>query len=77
MVQKKPKKISMKTEINQILDTIADLSEAVGNGFERVGRELADIKGQLNHIESKIFIDHEARIERLEYKTGITGEEQG
>lgn len=65
-----------------MLGALADLSEAVGKGFERVDknftevhgrfelgdRQMLEIRNQLDRIESMILKDHDRRIRSLEQK---------
>ncbi len=49
-----------------IINAIADLSQAVGEGFGKVHGELVDIRQQLDRIETIVLSDHQRRIEALE-----------
>ncbi|MDO8601650.1 MAG: hypothetical protein Q7R62_00750 [bacterium] len=60
----KPK--SKKAVIDPMLSALADLHEAVGQGFQRVHTELGDIRQQLDRIETIVLRDHQHRIEMLE-----------
>ena len=70
---------------DKVLSALADLHEAVGTGFEgvhikfaevgdrfeKVDRQLLEIRGQLDRIETIILKDHERRLEALE-KSGAS-----
>lgn len=50
---------------DKVLGALADLSEAVGGGFEKVHKEFAA-------AEAIILKDHERRLEALERKVGAS-----
>ncbi len=70
----------------EILHTLADMNEAIGNNFEKVWAEFASVNGRfdrvdqqlthvierLNRIEEVILQEHARRIEALERKIGAT-----
>ena len=70
----------------EILHTLADMNEAIGNNFEKVWAEFASVNGRfdrvdqqlthaierLNRIENIVLQDHARRIEALERKIGAT-----
>lgn len=73
-----------KSENDEVLLALADLSGAVGRGFDKVHHELSDvtdrfdkvdrqlfeIRGRLDSIETIILRDHSRRIEALERRVG-------
>lgn len=47
---------------------LADLSQATGDGFEKVYREFSGVNERLDRIEAILLQDHERRLEALERK---------
>lgn len=80
-----PEEMEKKNFEDEILRALAGLSEAVGDGFRRVDKTLADhggrfdaldrdvggLREKLDRIETLILKDHLTRIERLEERIGI------
>ena len=73
------------SEQERVLNALADLSGAVGKGFDRVherfsevgdrfnkvDQQLLEMRGQLDRIESMILRDHEERLHAIEEKLGL------
>ncbi len=71
---------------DRVLYALADLSGAVGKGFDRVherfaevgdrfnkvDRQLLEMRGQLDRIESMILRDHEERLHVIEEKLRLS-----
>jgi len=66
----------------QILETLVDMSHAIGGRFDKVDdqigelrsdmdRQFEDVRGRLDRIERIILEDHAHRLEVLERKVGI------
>lgn len=67
----------------EILSTLADMNEAIGNRFDKMGQEIAEFRGdmeqrlthilqRLNRIEDLILQEHARRLEALERKVGLS-----
>lgn len=59
---------------DEIISTLADLNEAIGNRFDKMGMEqrLTHILQRLNRIEDMILREHARRLEELERKVGLS-----
>ena len=68
---------------DDILETLADMNEAIGNRFDKIDRNImetrsdadsqfSEIRNQLDRIEHSILEEHARRIEVLERKVGIS-----
>ncbi len=55
----------MPQENNKIIETLADMNEAIGNRFDRVDEQFTDLRGRIDRVEQRVG-GVEQRLERME-----------
>ncbi len=54
---------------NKIIETLADMNEAIGNRFDRVDKQFAEVNGRLDRMDQQL-VEIRGRLDRLEQRIG-------
>ena len=54
---------------NEVLNTLADMNEAIGNKFDQAAEQTAEVRGDLNRFENSVknqFAEVRSQLDRIE-----------